>query len=269
MKYLVVIISILFVHGNAFGDKPDARSAYDRKDYSLAANIWRQEAENGNVEAQYFLGRMYEMGRGVPRDRKISNALFLRAAEQGFAPAQVAIGQDFRTATIGRLSKDEAIRAYQSALNWYLKAARQDYVPAYTALGNIYNGDVHKGGEPDEVFIDAYHNEAIYWYLKAAKRGDCQAQLNLGFIYKFGRGYIVQVSWVKFLKRQPGKSAALFWHTLSFEGQCRGFSSPTAKSAIDDLKPKMKAADISKVMVNVEQWKERYPEKFEDKYFIQ
>ena len=46
----------------------EAKSAYGRGDYALAAQLFRSRAEQGNARAQNNLGGMYTQGRGVPQD---------------------------------------------------------------------------------------------------------------------------------------------------------------------------------------------------------
>ncbi len=43
-------------------------AAYNRGDYATAFREWRPLAEQGNADAQFFLGFMYDAGRGVPQD---------------------------------------------------------------------------------------------------------------------------------------------------------------------------------------------------------
>ena len=41
-----------------------------RRDYKQAAYWYTKASEQGDAEAQYFLGYMYEDGKGVPQDYK-------------------------------------------------------------------------------------------------------------------------------------------------------------------------------------------------------
>ncbi len=58
-------------------------AAYQRGDYATALREWRPLAEQGNTEAQYGLGVMYDKGRGVPRDHAEALQWYRKAAEQG------------------------------------------------------------------------------------------------------------------------------------------------------------------------------------------
>ena len=60
----------------------------------LTSDDWRvlfSEAESGNVAAQYWLGRIYDAGRLLPKDGEKSARWFQKSAEQGYAPAEFAV----------------------------------------------------------------------------------------------------------------------------------------------------------------------------------
>ena len=55
----------------------------------------RRAADQGFANAQYALGKAYRDGHGTPRDPKAASAWFERAAEQGYAPAQRNLGLQY------------------------------------------------------------------------------------------------------------------------------------------------------------------------------
>ncbi len=57
-----------------------------------ALREWRPLAEQGNANAQFFLGVMYDKGRGVPQDDAEAVKWYRKAAEQGVAEAQYNLG---------------------------------------------------------------------------------------------------------------------------------------------------------------------------------
>jgi TPR repeat protein len=73
----------------AAGTFEDGVAAYERGDYETALRLWRSLAEQGNVYAQYNLGAMYDEGKGVPQDHAEAVKRYRKAAEQGFARAQL------------------------------------------------------------------------------------------------------------------------------------------------------------------------------------
>ena len=46
----------------------DGQTAFNRGNYTEAANIWRPLAEDGDVWAQHSLGYLYDKGWGVDKD---------------------------------------------------------------------------------------------------------------------------------------------------------------------------------------------------------
>ena len=63
----------------------DAEQAYARGDYATAFKIWFQLAEQGSVQAQLNVARMYERGEWVAQDSRAAQEWRDRAAAQ---PAQ-------------------------------------------------------------------------------------------------------------------------------------------------------------------------------------
>ena len=58
------------------------------KNYSKAAEIFGRLAEQGDADAQNYLGVMYKNGQGVKKDYVKAAEWFRKAAEQGYALAQ-------------------------------------------------------------------------------------------------------------------------------------------------------------------------------------
>jgi uncharacterized protein len=82
--------------------------AYGAGNYQTAFETWRPIAEQGNADAQFNLGTMFEDGKGVAQDFSKAVHWYRRAAQQGDAPSQFNLGsmyaagmgvmQDFVTA---------------------------------------------------------------------------------------------------------------------------------------------------------------------------
>ncbi len=67
-------------------------AAYGRADYATAYRMWRLLADQGNADAQYFLGYMYSDGQGVAHDDAAAVSWWRKAAEQGVAEAAYNLG---------------------------------------------------------------------------------------------------------------------------------------------------------------------------------
>ena len=90
---LPVLLLTLLVGNPAFSaDLQKGLNAAQRGDYATALREWTPLAEQGNARAQFNLGLMYELGRGVPQDYKTAVKWFTLAAKQGDARAQFNLG---------------------------------------------------------------------------------------------------------------------------------------------------------------------------------
>jgi TPR repeat protein len=67
-------------------------AAMTREDYVAAAAIFAPIAQNGNPEAQAYMGYLYANGHGVPQDYTQAAIFYRRAAEQGNPSAQYELG---------------------------------------------------------------------------------------------------------------------------------------------------------------------------------
>ena len=70
----------------------DAVEALEREDYETAYKLFLPLAEQGDADAQFNLGVMYDEGEGVPQDYKEAFKWYRLAAEQGDAFAQFELG---------------------------------------------------------------------------------------------------------------------------------------------------------------------------------
>ena len=90
--------------------------AYDRSDYATALKVWLPQAQEGDQEAQTYVGEIYEKGLGVPPDYAVAAAWYRKAAEQGDSRAQINLGHLYEKG-LG-VEKDPV-----KALAWYRKAS--------------------------------------------------------------------------------------------------------------------------------------------------
>ena len=105
--------------------------AYKAGNYGLALQKWTVLADKGNVNAQFYLGRMYSNGQGVPQDYAVAVKWFHLAAKQGNAESQKVLGIMYRRGE--GLPQD-----YAKAWAWYRLSAIQGNVNAQHNLGDMY-----------------------------------------------------------------------------------------------------------------------------------
>ena len=129
-----------------------------------AVKWYRKAAEQGNAFAQNLLGEAYKRGTGIPQDYAEAVRWYLKAADQGSPSAEMSLGFMYND---GKGVPQD----YAEAAKWFRKAAEKDWPLAYIAqiaLGAMYAGG--KGVPQDYV-------EAYKWSNLAAAKGDSVARM--------------------------------------------------------------------------------------------
>lgn len=90
--------------------------AFDRADYRTSLRVWLPQAQEGDAEAQNYVGEIYEKGLGIEPDYKTAAAWYQKAAAQGNSRARINLGFLYEKGY--GVDKDLA-----QALNWYRKAS--------------------------------------------------------------------------------------------------------------------------------------------------
>jgi uncharacterized protein len=136
--------------------------AYRNGDFATALREWRPLADQGNADAQYFLGLMYDIGKGVTQDYKEAVRLYGLAAAQGDALAQFNLGNMYRNG-------DGVTQDYKEAVRLYGLAADQGFADAQYNLGVMYNYGM--GVIQDNVYAHMWFNIAASSGIEEAVKG--------------------------------------------------------------------------------------------------
>ncbi|HMB77278.1 MAG TPA: tetratricopeptide repeat protein, partial [Kiloniellaceae bacterium] len=67
----------------AAGTAGSGIEAFEKGDYERALAIWRTEADNGDREAAFQVGYLYDTGKGVPEDNALAASWYSKAAVLG------------------------------------------------------------------------------------------------------------------------------------------------------------------------------------------
>lgn len=67
-------------------------TVYDRANYQTSLKIWLAEAEKGNLDAQYYVGKIYEGGLGTTPDYAAAAQWYEKAANAGHSASQFSLG---------------------------------------------------------------------------------------------------------------------------------------------------------------------------------
>ena len=131
----VALASAMGIPGLALADAEQdlqaAMSALKAEEYSAAASLLRPLAEDGNAQAQYFLGNLYRAGRGLPKDAEVACEWYEKAAVSGDVRAEHDTGACYVTGLGGRVDPEKG--AY-----WLQMAASHGLVASFCPLGELY-----------------------------------------------------------------------------------------------------------------------------------
>ncbi len=181
---------------------------YQGKDYEKAFEWFQKAADRGDGKAQYFLGDMYNKGKGVDQDsgkafewfqkaKKSSNEknmdleafelmmkdllevqlVLLEKGKKGDREAQYILGKMY-------YDGDVVEQNYAKAIKWFEKAAEQDVADAQYHLGLIYQ--VGLG-------VDVDYKKAFKWFKKAAEQDVAGAQYQVANMYYTGQGVVKNI----------------------------------------------------------------------------
>ncbi len=186
------------------------KSLYDAGNYADAKALFETAAGNGNANAQFCLGSMYDSGQGVTLNYTEAIKWYRLAGARGSVDAQNNLGEIYYLGKDGTVNYAEAMRWYRSAaergnmnaqfrlgymyensegvsqnyaeaVKWYRLAGAQGSTDGQNSLGEIYY--YGKGGTVDFA-------EAVKWYRPAAESGNMNAQYSLGYMYEIGQGVV-------------------------------------------------------------------------------
>jgi len=193
-----------------------------------------KKALNGDAQSQFLLGAYYDRGvNGLPQMADQAAIWYQKAAEQGNANAQSALGTLYNSGRLGEPDHAKALRWYQAAaergnplaeynigymhyagrglprddreaLRWIGKAAAKGFDIAQTTLGRLlYDG---------HGLIQKNHPEAFRWFERAARQGNGEAQYYCGKMLFLAEGveqdYVHASSWLRLAAVQNVPKAA-------------------------------------------------------------
>ena len=157
---------------------PESRSnASELPTWEAISNKWssipivrlRNAAEQGDVQAQYYLGRLLIE---TNKNTAVAVRWIQKAADAGLAEAQNRLGWMFNTGT-------SVPQNPQTAMEWFTRSAKQGYAKAQLNIGMNY---------ADGLGVRQDYAEAAKWYRLAAEQGHPTAQNKLGWLYEEGKG---------------------------------------------------------------------------------
>jgi len=171
------IIAIFLIAISLWGDDfKEALEHYEQGDYKKAYELFYLLAKHGDVKSQYNVALMTQKGQGVAADIKEALEWYIKAAKQGYGPAEFNIARYYHS-----LAVDDS-KMLIRAKEWYEKASKNGVIEAFTNLGLLY----FEGSEeiPQDI------KRGIDYLTMAADANDTKGQLNLGVIYGWKEGVV-------------------------------------------------------------------------------
>src|SRR3954466_8588461 len=90
--FVTAFIAFLLAPSAFAGPLEDGAAAFQSADYAKALTLWQPLAAQGSARAQYGVGLMYDLGKGVRQDYTQAARWYRLAAEQGYAFGQFGLG---------------------------------------------------------------------------------------------------------------------------------------------------------------------------------
>ena len=159
LYFLTLIVCIQL---SACVTETDPKKAFNNGDYISSFILFRELAENGDVESQNYLGIHYSLGLSVERDNEKAYEWYKKAARAGDPNAQRNIADMFN---YGRGVKKDTYRAFV----WYFAAYQQGnenakpQLDAIAASGHLSpNQQLHAKIDSNNFIIDKKNHFISY-----------------------------------------------------------------------------------------------------------
>jgi TPR repeat protein len=181
---------------SAGADLASAKHAYEQKDYAAAFKEFTPLAEQGNAEAQFFLGKMYLLGQGVPKDSDLAIKWFKASAARGNADAQFFLGSIYLMP-----HKDIA-----EGVKWLRLSAEQGNQDAQWLLGKAYlQGDKELPRDPvqAEMWLWLAAKDNLEFYENALRSAEGQMTAE-----QIAKGKALAAAWKPKASAVPTESKA-------------------------------------------------------------
>ncbi len=143
------------------------------KPFGLSLHKLCRRLAEGDLAAEYEVGKHYDYGWGVERDPFRAAEWYGRAANRGDVNAQHALG------LLNTPVSNNPYANPKESYKWYRLAAEQGHPSSQSSVGDAY-----KNG----VVVPRNYGQAALWYRKAAVQGYGPAMNELAQLYASGLG---------------------------------------------------------------------------------
>ena len=206
--FSILISTLLFITTSitCHAGMKEALASMQTGDFDKAVSEIQLIATNGDAEAQYYLGAMYNDGKGVKKNYTDAAYWFTKSAEQGYSIAQYNLAMYY-------LHGLGVEKNAEKTIYWHKKSAENGFAYAQSKLAEKYTtGDG----------IEKNYENAFFWFKKAAEQGEPSAQYSLGqFLYHgvLKQDYTQAFNWYKKSADQDFTDAQYALGNMYFDGK--------------------------------------------------
>ncbi len=165
IRNLILLGPALAFSAPTLADVKAGVDAWGRGDYQTAIREWQGPATRGDPDAQFNLAQAYKLGRGVPRDLRLAETWYKRAADQGHLQAS----DNYGLILFQNNRRAEALPYLQAS------AGRGEPRAQYVLGTGHFNGD----------FVEKDWIRAYALMTRSSAQGLPQATSNLGQMDKY------------------------------------------------------------------------------------
>ena len=226
-------------------DLKKAKRAYKAGDFDKARKYFERASDDNNIVADWYLGHMYRLGRGVPRDDakafsyygRVADAFDSEESDQNrlriMVDALVRVADYYRTG-----SKAAGVaQNFDRASRIYRLAATYGHPASQYALGLMAIGGQGMREQPEQ---------GLRWLLAAAKKRYAPAEAALGDLY--WKGEIVQ----------RDRTRAIMWYLLA-RSSTRPGDQPEIYDRLDKMLAETTEAERLEAEARATVWSDQYP----------
>jgi hypothetical protein len=225
-------------------------------DQPIPQDRW-QAAVAGDESSQFDIGLSYHFGlHGIDTNNAEAVYWFIKAANQGYAPAQYYLGEAFEFGN--GVPRDDV-----KAAGWYRSAADQNDFLAQVALGMMYQegrGVPQDYSEAAKWLRQAVGQVDFDWDRDAAEKGYVESIFDLGLHYYVGQGvpqnYGESFFWLELVTTATG-------HESHLAGNHGISDSPVIAKLKSMAASHLDQTEIERAEERARKWIEEHPYRYE------
>jgi hypothetical protein len=226
-------------------DLKKAKRAYKEGDFDKARKYFERASDDNNIVADWYLGHMYRLGRGVPRDDAKAFSYYGRVAdafdseESDQNRLRIMVDALVRVADYYRAGSKAAgvAQNFDRASRIYRLAATYGHPASQYALGVMAMRGQGMREQPEQ---------GLRWLLAAAKKRYAPAEAALGDLY--WKGEIVQ----------RDRTRAIMWYLLA-RSSTRPGEQPEIYDRLDKMLAETSEAERLEAEARATVWADQYP----------